>query len=342
MRIPHCRSISGVSNVQARFMDASRVGLSTRAESFNPTMFVTACYNLIASDSSILRKGTTWFAQPTTQSRSCMPWRSSPCGDSSESVSSPSLPNACAVAVFWSTTLASVTSAKPYLSGHSMPQSLAARSVAVRSALGLLVAASLVSLSGCVGLLSNLIYAAHGNLIPPAYNGLVGKHVAVVCVSNSASFGPTSASVDLSRRVAKQLQSNVTDITVVDPQEVADWIDQHDWDSLDYAALGQGVNADTVVAIDLDRFTVHEGQTMYKGRADVHIVVYDTVGGKREVFSKSPPQITFPAHAGQHTTDISEREFRQRFMTVLASRIARNFFSYEAKEDYAADRTLIR
>ena len=42
---------------------------------------------------------------------------------------------------------------------------------------------------------------------------------------------------------------------------------------LDFATLGKGVDADLVVAIEIDSFRLYDGQTMYKGRAKLSTTV---------------------------------------------------------------------
>ena len=197
----------------------------------------------------------------------------------------------------------------------------------------------LTPLVGCVGLVANLLNAAGGGLVPAAFPGLRDQKVAVVCVSNS-EFGPTSTSTELSLRMNRLLKSNVKGIQIVSHQEVADWIDRHNWDMVDFPAIGKGVGADLVVAIDIDTLSLHESKTMYKGRADVHVVVYDMESG-HEVFAKSPSQIVYPDTVGIWPTDISERQFRQQFLNVVADRIARNFYPYDIHDDFARDAKLL-
>lgn len=207
--------------------------------------------------------------------------------------------------------------------------------------LGSLLAAVLVPTTGCVGLVANLLNVAQGNLVPAKFKGLEEHRVAVVCVSNSESFGPTTASVALARDVGKMLQQNVRKIQLIDPQTVADWIDKHGWDYLDYVALGKGVNAEMLVAIDLDSFSLHEGRTLYRGRADVSITVYDLTQAGKEVFATVAPEIQYPMNSGYQTTEISETAFRRQFLSIIASQIAHNFYAYDVKEDYARDVSLI-
>jgi hypothetical protein len=203
------------------------------------------------------------------------------------------------------------------------------------------LALALIVGSGCVGTLANLMNVAQGNTVPARYTGLKGKRVAVICVSNSEAFGPSYASQLLASQVGKLIEANVSDVTVVEPQKIAEWIDRNDWDYLDYKAVARGVKAEMVVAIDLDSFSLHEGKTLYKGRADVDVVVYDMTAQGKDVFTYSPTQIQFPQNAGHHTTDMSEEAFRRQFLSVVASRIARQFYPYDVKEDFARDASLI-
>lgn len=199
----------------------------------------------------------------------------------------------------------------------------------------------LVLISGCVGTLANLMHVAHGNLVPANYEGLEEKKIAVVCVSNSEAFGPSNASVQLARMVGQLIKSNVDKSEVIDPQKIADWIDRNDWDYMNYPEVGRAVKADMVVAIDLDSFSLDDGKTLYRGRAQIKVVVYDMTEGGKEVFAYTPTEVIFPESSGYHATETTEEVFRRQFVAVLANRIARQFYSYDAQDDFARDAAVI-
>ena len=195
---------------------------------------------------------------------------------------------------------------------------------------------------GCVSFFANVLNVMGAGLMPAAFDGLEGKRVAIVCVSNSEAFGPTATASDVGNRVTGMLQSKVRKIQLVPTQRVDTWIDEHGWDMIDFVSLGRGVDAEMVVAVDIDTFSVHEGGTMYKGRANLHVVVYDAQNGT-EVYSHSPPEIEFPMNAGVPAVSTSEPEFRKMFLQHVAARIARNFYAFDINEDVAADvKTLSR
>jgi hypothetical protein len=206
-----------------------------------------------------------------------------------------------------------------------------------RPALAVLALALLVPTSGCVGLLAQMVYWGGGAQKKAAYDGLQGKRVAVICVSDSSAFGLGTDSLYLARDVSNLLRENVEEIKLVRPDEIADWIDRHDWNEVDFAEVGRGVEADMVVAIELTSFSLYEGQTLYRGRANVKVRVLDIQAGGEEVFSRRINEITFPTNGGYAATDSSENKFRATFLQVLAEQVARHFYDHDVWDQYGVD-----
>ena len=124
-----------------------------------------------------------------------------------------------------------------------------------------LTLAVLIPSSGCIGISAHLLYFIKGGQkIDAEYKGLNGKRVAVVCVSENASYGPNSISSVMERSVAALLRERVQKIEVIHPEEVADWIDTNDWNQMDYRDIGRGVAADKVLAIGRILSTSGEAQ----------------------------------------------------------------------------------
>ncbi len=191
---------------------------------------------------------------------------------------------------------------------------------------------------GCIGFTSQLVYWIKGGpRIEAEFDGLEGKRVAVVCVANSSTYGPNSIANLLERSVAMLLREKGKDIDVIHYDEVADWIDNNDWNQMDYREIGKGVSADMVLAIDVDGIRLHEGMTLYKGRADVVVTVYNMNEGGKVVFRKTMPEFTFPQNGARHSTELSEAQFQQLFVTVLAHDVAKYFYEYQLQDDFATD-----
>ena len=195
--------------------------------------------------------------------------------------------------------------------------------------------------TGCIGLASVLMHAWNGQIVEPAYDGLKGKQVAVVCTGNSAAYGPSPIVDSVAYSVEKLLASNVPDIKMIPLKDVDEWKDENDWDELDFIQIGEGVGADMVVAIEIDSFTLHDGQTMYKGRAGVTTTVVDVKKGGADLYRHMPSQIVFPTNGALSATDTTDSKFRRQFILYISHQIAKHFYAYDVKDDYARDTTLI-
>ncbi len=194
--------------------------------------------------------------------------------------------------------------------------------------------------TGCVNLAAHLLHAGLGNRVKPRYTGLVGQRVAVVCIAQSATFGPTSAAHEVASRIEKYLSANVEEIQIIDQQTIDAWMDENEWNQIDYREVGQGINADKLIAVEIKSFSLFEGKTLFKGRSDVQVSVYDlTTPDTPVVFEEIPPQIQYPITSGLYTADTTEESFRRSFVDVIASRIARNFYDYDLTEDFGRDPT---
>lgn len=191
------------------------------------------------------------------------------------------------------------------------------------------------ALSGCSAF-STVGYWLYGNTNPAKFDGLKGKRVAVVCLDADSLKGPGGEADRVARGVATTLGYNVSDIKLVRPNEIADWLDNNSQDITDYKDIGRGVKADMVVGIDLESFTIHEGQTLLKGRASVSTRVYDMQRGGEVVYESPSHEIAWPENGARHVTE-NEANFRTAFIHTLSHRIARDFYPYDKVEDFGAD-----
>jgi hypothetical protein len=199
----------------------------------------------------------------------------------------------------------------------------------------------LMSAPGCVGLVAHLINAGWGDLVKARYAGLEEKKVAVVCVARSSMFGPSSSSDEIAEQVEMLLRQRVPKIQIIRQQQVNEWMDKNDWDQSDYVKLGRGIGADQIVGIDILSMAIHDGNTIYRGRSDIEVRVFDIAQGGGVVYTEVLPQIVYPARGITHVTDVSEGEFRRTFLEVVSAQIAHRFYDYDRTEDISRDRTFI-
>jgi hypothetical protein len=194
------------------------------------------------------------------------------------------------------------------------------------------------SLVGC-GLMSVMLYNMNPDDIPAEFNNLRGKRVAVVCRSvRELQFTDSTVPRDLMREVNRLLAAKVKKIDLIDERDVSQWTDENTWQK--FTEIGKALKADIVVGIELERFTLYQGPTLFQGNATVRVVVYDMQDGGKQVYEKSLPRVLYPPHTPISSADKSEGEFRVQFLGVLAEQISRHFYAHDSRVDFATDAAL--
>ncbi|MFM8735112.1 MAG: hypothetical protein ACKOC8_07965 [Pirellulales bacterium] len=197
------------------------------------------------------------------------------------------------------------------------------------------LALSVMAFAGGCSTLLTAAYILQPADMPAEFAGLKGKHVAVVCRPIvELEFTDAGSARELAGLVGGQLESKVRRARLISQQEVARWIDENSW--VDYPTLGKSLDADVVVGIDLEEFRMHEGSTLYRGRATALVRVFD-VDEKKVLFEKRIDDFAFPANSAIPAADRSEAEFRGMFLQMLSQKIARCFHAYESREVFAED-----
>ena len=187
---------------------------------------------------------------------------------------------------------------------------------------------------GCSTLLT-AAYLLQPADVPAEFSGLKGKHVAVVCRPIvELEFSDAGSARELASLVGAQVENKVRRARLISQQEVARWIDENSW--VDYPTLGKSLDADIVMGIDLEEFRLHEGSTLYRGRATAHVRVYD-VATKKVLFDKRIDDFAFPANSAIPASDRTEADFRGMFLQMLSQKISRCFHAYESRDVFADD-----
>ena len=202
----------------------------------------------------------------------------------------------------------------------------------------IVLSALFVTAAGCAAV-SHMMYVIKGNEIEAAYDGLEESRVAIVCVSDATSYGPDSLTHVISRAMGTRLTQQVKDIVVIPQHKIETWKDANGWDELDYEALGRGVDAGKVVAVEIGSYSIHEGTTLYKGRAMVTTSVYDLEREGHVVFSQGPAEYQFPKSHGRPAVSTNPQQFEAAYLSMLVDSICRNFHAYEKTETVAEDAT---
>jgi hypothetical protein len=193
-----------------------------------------------------------------------------------------------------------------------------------------------VSASGCVSLISNLQHAIHGPpKVPAAFDKFPKKRVAVICMSQADLYGTGGVARSIARSVEQILSREVEEIDLVGQDALEDWMDHNDWNQLNFTQIGRGMKADYVLAIELNSpITLKEGPTLFKGRADITVTVYDIAKNGEVVLRKQSPELSWPTN-GRY--GLSESAFERLFLGKIAEHIAKQFHPYEPNAELGMD-----
>jgi len=201
----------------------------------------------------------------------------------------------------------------------------------------LLGATLLVSSTGCPAILATGSYVFEGgNMAPAECDALKGERVVVMCKPPSSNeFRHAGASRGVAARTSELLVKNVKNIDVVNPREVDNWVDESDWG--DFRELAQAVHASKVVYIELEGVELYKGKTLYQGRADVTVTVYDMKNRSKVLWDKQIGEVLYPVNSGIPAQDKPVQQFEREFVDIIANRVASNFYRHDPNDSFATD-----
>ena len=204
----------------------------------------------------------------------------------------------------------------------------------------LLLIATLPTL-GCQSALFTMMYIFKGTDVDPDFKDLKDKKVVVVCrPMASLQYANANVGRELAQQISLLLQDQVPKIKVIDQRKIVKWTDENAWE--EYPEVGKAMKADMVVAVNLESFSLYQGQTLYQGKANATIRVFDCKKNGKEVFRKSIPQCAYPPSGGIATSERTEPDFRNEFVAVLANQIARHFFAHDPYADLGQDAAALK
>ncbi|MDC0935377.1 hypothetical protein OAS39_03745 [Pirellulales bacterium] len=191
---------------------------------------------------------------------------------------------------------------------------------------------------GCLhSLLATGIYVFQGgNVTPAECDALEGQRVVVLCrPPASHNFRHAGGARSIGKLVSSLLEMNVDDIEMVDPREVDNWIDEQDWEN--FKDLGRSMKANRVVYIELDRFELFKGKTLYQGDAEVKVSVYDMDDRGKLMWEEPIGQLLFPRNSGIPAADKPVQHFQTQFVEIVSTQIAEHFYKHNANSLFALD-----
>jgi hypothetical protein len=213
------------------------------------------------------------------------------------------------------------------------------RRMAIGIGAGITLTVALGPMAGCNAVATALWVLKDGKTASAEYKGLNNKKIAVI------ARGPMSirfrheqtAPQLLAKRVGQALKANLGRKTTIIPQEkIAKITDEREWDQ--FTEVGKEVGAEMVVAIDVESFTINRGGSVYRGQATIDLTVYDMTKEGEEAYK--PKQrldslVYPPVIEGIPATDMSEKQFVDKFINYLAQQIGQKFYDYDPMADFA-------
>jgi hypothetical protein len=210
--------------------------------------------------------------------------------------------------------------------------------VLYRNAAVVLLGLGVTGVAGCIGpLLATGIYVAQGgNVVPADFDGLKNHRVVVLCrPPASHEFRHAGASRNIAHRVGQLIQRNVKGVQVVDQKEVDNWMDESGGE--EFKDLGRAVDAEMLVHVELDDFALAKGRTLYQGRAEATVTVYDMKDGEKAVWDSNMGEILYPRNSGIPAVDKSPQRFQREFEEIVAETIAVKFYKHDPHKLFAMD-----
>jgi hypothetical protein len=204
----------------------------------------------------------------------------------------------------------------------------------------MLLVGACVSCCGCVQAILTGAYLLNGVETSAEFKELKGKKTAIVCRPIvELQYSSSSAAEQLAQQVGRLMKQKIRKIEIVSPQQIEQWTDEHDWE--DFADIGKAVKSDYVVGIEIEQFSLYQGQTIYQGRARLRVVVNDMAKGGEKVYEKHLPEYVYPPSGGIPTSERSEDEFRRQFTALVAEQVGRLFYGFDHRNDMALDSTAL-
>ncbi|HVA51098.1 MAG TPA: hypothetical protein VNH11_32455 [Pirellulales bacterium] len=194
--------------------------------------------------------------------------------------------------------------------------------------MAIVCAAFCLAQTGCVKLMTTVAYFVKGTTDDAEFEGFKDKRVAIVCRPLvEMKYGAGTVPNDLATRVGQLLKQNGKRVKLIKQSEVSNWTDENPNEEL--YAIGQGVSADLVLGIDLEDFSLYQGQTLYQGKSQVRLSVCDVHSDGEIIWEKPMRQVVWPAQGGRPAQEEPVQQFQREYVEILATEIGNHFYAHD-------------
>lgn len=165
------------------------------------------------------------------------------------------------------------------------------------------------------------------------------RRVIVICSTPEALRSDwSSLNIDLIDGVTRRLK--IQGIKVIDPDDVATWIDDNGGSFEDLSELSDEFEADYIVHVHLDRFTFLEenSKTLFRGRAHgsvtAHEVVYANGSKTPRIVFERELNSEYPGNYPMSTEQIDAKVFQKRYMDQVCNQVAQLFYDHRLGDEF--------
>ncbi len=197
-----------------------------------------------------------------------------------------------------------------------------------------------LAISGCsLGVMAGKMLTGEP-LRPAQFRAMTGndltkgeQKIVIICSTpSSVDAELSSLNIDLIDGITRRMK--VHGVNVIDPDEVAKWIDDNGGVITDPSEMARAFEADYVAWIDVYGFTLREENSpkLLRGRASGFVRVYEIqeVSGDRTALTAFNTEFktTFPEHQPISETGRSALTFQKEFVDRMCDELAEKFYDH--------------
>lgn len=212
--------------------------------------------------------------------------------------------------------------------------------IRTRTSLAPIALVGALAISGCsLGVMAGKMFTGEP-LRPAQFRAMTGtdltkgeQKIVVICSTpTSVDADLSSLNIDLIDGITRRMK--VHGIDVIDPDEVAKWIDDNGGVVADPSEMARAFEADYVAWIDVYGFSLREENSpkLLRGRASGFLRVYQIqeVSGDRTALTAFNTEFksTFPQHQPISETGRSALTFQKEFVDRICDELAEKFYDH--------------
>jgi TolB-like protein len=205
--------------------------------------------------------------------------------------------------------------------------------------LGLIAASGLLGCSAISYLGYLMAPGGRTEKVPAEFDGLASKTVAVVIYTDVAvQYDYPYARLGLSMGLSSELKKRIEGIKVIPSERVVTYQDQNvHWESMDRSKLGRDFDADYLLYVVLDEYTMREpgSVNLFRGRLRAHASLYDTTKPENEacVWSGEEFSVIYPRHAPTGQPGQDDSRIRYETEKRFAELLVKKFYEHEVPKE---------